>query len=127
MAHFAKLNENNQVIDVNVVNNEDILDENGNESEEVGIAFLIEWSGGHVNWKQTSYNASMRKNFAGIGFKYDSDRDAFIPPKTYGSWTLNEETCRWEPPVAMPNDGAYRWDEDAYQADNTQGWVAVSN
>lgn len=93
MAHFAKLDENNIVLEVNVVNN-DVLDPNNEESS--GIVFLTEWSGGYSSWKQTSYNRTFRKNFAGIGFTYDSIRDAFIPPKPEGEWVLNEEKCLWE-------------------------------
>lgn len=95
MAHFAKLDENNVVLEVNVVNN-DVLDPT--DEEKSGIAFLTEWSGGYSNWKQTSYNGTFRKNYAGIGFTYDATRDAFIAPKpTEGEWVLNEETCIWEP------------------------------
>lgn len=95
MAHFAKLDENNIVLEVNVVANE-ALDASNEEAS--GIAFLTEWSGGYSNWKQTSYNGNFRKNYAGIGYSYDSSRDAFIPPKycNHDEATLNEDTCRWE-------------------------------
>ena len=93
MAHFAKLDENNIVIEVNVVDN-NILDSNDEETS--GIKFLIEWSNGYTNWKQTSYNGNIRKNFAGIGYTYDLVRDAFIPPKPDGNWVLNEDTCLWQ-------------------------------
>jgi len=120
MAHFAKLDENNVVLEVNAVHNNELLDENGQESEAKGIEFLTTWSGGYSNWKQTSYNASIRKNYAGIGFTYDAVRDAFISPQLYPSWTLNESTCQWNPPVAYPNDGnSYTWDE------STLSWVEV--
>lgn len=110
MAHFAKLDENNIVLEVHVINN-DVLDPQNEEGS--GIAFLTEWSGGYTNWKQTSYNANFRKNYAGIGDYYDSEKDAFISPKPYESWTLNQETCRWEPPTPYPADGrAYVWVED---------------
>ena len=113
MAHFAKLDENNIVTDVIVVHNNELLDENGNENEQKGISFLIDWSGGHTNWKQTSYNNSFRKNYAGIGYYYDSDRDAFIAPKPFSSWILNEESCLWEPPLSYPDDGkVYAWNEE---------------
>ena len=95
MAHFAKLDENNVVLEVNVVNN-DVLTE---DEEASGIAFLTEWSGGYSNWKQTSYNGNIRKNYAGIGFTYDPIRDAFIPPKPEVEgkvFALNEDTCLWE-------------------------------
>lgn len=112
MAHFAKLDENNVVLDVNVVHNNELLDENGNESEAKGLEFLINWSNGYTNWKQTSYSANFRKNYAIIGGTYDPIRDAFITPKEYPSWVLNEDTCRWEPPVPRPSDDKfYIWDE----------------
>lgn len=92
MAHFAKLDGSNIVLEVNVVNNED-LDSSNEEAS--GIAFLTEWSDGYSNWKQTSYNGSIRKNYAGVGMSYDSVRDAFIAPKCHDEATLNEDTCRW--------------------------------
>ena len=114
MAHFAKLDENNIVLEVNVVNNE-VLTEN---EEASGIAFLTEWSGGYTNWKQTSYNGNTRKNFAGIGYFYDSTRDAFIAPKPFNSWILNEDTCHWESPVAYPEgEGIYNWNESTLSWD----------
>ena len=117
MAHFVKLNDNNTVIQGLCLHNNELLD-NGVESEAKGIAFLIDWSGGYTNWKQTSYNATFRKNYAGIGYTYDATRDAFIPPKPFASWVLNEESCQWTPPVAYPTDGKmYRWDE------STIAWV----
>lgn len=112
MAHFAKLDENNIVLEVNVVNNSDIDDLPFPESEAVGIAFLTEWAGQSFIWKQTSYNANFRKNYGRPGSTYDSVRNAFIPPKPFPSWVLNEQTCRWDPPVPYPNDGkSYLWDE----------------
>jgi hypothetical protein len=114
MAHFAKLDQNNVVTEVHVVNNIELLVADGSESEMMGIAFLIRWSGGYSNWKQTSYNGKIRKNYAGIGYTYDSTRDAFIPPQPFPSWVLNEETCLWNAPVAMPDDGKfYNWDESS--------------
>lgn len=95
MAHFAKLDENNLVLEVHCVHNNELLI-NGIEVEAKGIVFLTEWSGGYTNWKQTSYNGNIRKNYAGIGYTYDSTRDAFISPKPDGNWTLNETTCQWE-------------------------------
>lgn len=120
MAHFAKLDENNVVLDVNVVDNEKLLDTNGIEQEAVGVAYLVLWSGGYTNWKQTSYNGKIRKNYAGIGYTYDPERDAFIPPKPFESWLLNEETCRWEAPLPYPignkeyywNEATFSWVED---------------
>lgn len=109
MAHFAKLDYNNVVLEVNVVNN-DVLDPSNEEAS--GIAFLTEWSGGYTNWKQTSYNNNFRKNYAGIGYLYDASRDAFIAPKPYPSWILNEETCIWQAPIAYPTDDkSYIWNE----------------
>lgn len=95
MAHFAELDENNVVKQIIVVHNNELLDENGKESETKGIAFCQLLFGG--NWIQTSYNGNIRKNFAGIGYTYDEQRDAFIPSKPdEGDWVLNEETCQWE-------------------------------
>ena len=121
MAHFAKLDENNIVMEVIVVNNNELLDETGNESEQKGIDFLHSLFGININWKQTSYNGTVRKHYAGTGYEYDSIRDAFIPPKPFDSWTLNEDTCIWESPVPYPNDDKfYQWDED------TLTWVEVT-
>lgn len=117
MAHFAKLDENNVVLEVNVVNN-DVLDPSNEEAS--GVAFLTDWSGGYSNWKQTSYNNTFRKNYAGIGFTYDATRDAFIAPKPYFSWILDEDTCQWEAPTPMPTDGKiYKWNEE------TTSWVEI--
>ena len=119
MAHFAKLNESNTVIAVHVVNN-DVITIDGNESEQAGIDFLTSLHG-HTLWKQTSYNGNIRKNYAGIGFTYDAGRDAFIAPQPYPSWTLNETTCQWEPPVAYPTDGKrYGWFEP------NQQWIEIT-
>lgn len=119
MAHFAKLDENNIVLEVNVVNNNE-LDVSNEEAS--GIAFLTEWSGGYSNWKQTSFNSSFRKNFAGVGYVYDSVKDAFIPPQPYESWTLNEDIYRWESPIPYPSDGKYyKWFEP------NQQWIEVTN
>ena len=110
MAHFAQL-ENNVVTKVIVVANQDILDENGQESEQKGIDFCSNLLGG--TWKQTSYNGNIRKNYAGIGYTYDEGRDAFIAPKPYASWLLDETTAQWKAPVDMPTDDKkYSWDEE---------------
>lgn len=110
MAHFAEINASNEVLRVVVVANDELLDENGDEQESLGATFCNNLFGG--TWKQTSYNGNIRKNYAGIGYTYDSGRDAFIPPKPYASWTLNETTCQWEAPTAMPADGnMYEWNE----------------
>ena len=112
MAHFAKLGEGNIVESVHVVNNEVITDNDGNEQEQLGIDFLNNLYGTNDVWKQTSYNGNIRKNYAGIGYKYDQTRNAFISPKPFNSWTLNETTCQWEAPVAYPDDGKrYKWNE----------------
>ena len=116
MAHFARVNEDWIVEQVIVVNNEELID-NGVESEAKGIAFCQSLFPG-TTWVQTSYNGRIRKNYAGIGYTYDQSRDAFIPPKPYPSWLLDEATCQWEAPVSYPNNGElYTWDED------TQSWV----
>jgi hypothetical protein len=114
MAHFAQLDDNNHVTQVIVVNNSDTLDSNGQESEAVGIAFCQNLLGADTNWRQTSYNASFRKNYACIGYIYDEVRDAFIPPQPYPSWVLDETTCQWQAPVTVPADGGpYLWDESS--------------
>jgi hypothetical protein len=119
MAHFAKLDENNNVLAVHVVNN-DVITIDGNESEQAGIDFLTGLHG-HTLWKQTSYNGNFRKNYAGVGFNYDLGRDAFIPPKPFNSWTLNETTCQWEAPVPYPTDGKrYAWFEP------NQQWIEIT-
>lgn len=119
MAHFAQLDENNMVIQVIVVHNNDCLDVNGNESETVGINFCTNLLGGV--WKQTSYNGNKRKNYAGMGYFYDVSRDAFIPPKIYSSWILNEDTCKWIPPIPKPNDdNFYVWNETTISWDKKE-------
>ena len=103
MAHFAEIDEDNIVLRVLVTDNND---PNGDE----GYQWLLDNLGG--TWIKTSYNGTIRKNFAGKGATYDQERDAFIAPKPYPSWQLNEETCRWEPPTPYPSDGfAYDWNE----------------
>jgi hypothetical protein len=125
MAHFCKLGIGNIVEKVNVVNNEVIIDSNGNEQEQLGVDFLNNLYGTRDVWKQTSYNGSFRKNFAGVGYKYDLERDAFIPPQPYNSWTLNEETCTWTPPIPFPTiteenkNNIYQWNE------TNQNWEVV--
>jgi hypothetical protein len=113
MAHFAQLDENNVVTQVIVVNNKDTSTEDGLENENIGIAFCRSLFGENTNWKQTSYNANFRKNYAGIGFEYNPNLDAFVAPKPYPSWLLDEETCKWYPPVPYPTDDKrYSWNED---------------
>jgi len=121
MASFAKIGLNNKVIEVQSVVNEVLHDANGIEQENIGIDFLTKLTGYPV-WKQTSYNTyggvhnnngiPLRKNHAGIGYIYDETRDAFIPPKPFNSFVLNENTCLWEAPVAYPqDDNRYTWNE----------------
>lgn len=121
MAHFAKI-ENNLVTQVIVVDNKDTADASGVEKEHIGAAFCERLFGG--DWKQTSYNGNFRKNYAGIGYTYNSDLDAFVPPKPFASWLLNEETAQWDAPVPMPEDAGtgeppkrYTWDE------STTNWI----
>lgn len=109
MAHFAQLDENNIVTQVLVVGNDDIQNLPFPESEPAGCAFLDTVLPGNV-WRQTSYNDNFRKNYAGIGYTYDAVRDAFISLKPYDNWVLDENTCRWVPPVPYPSDGKrYQW------------------
>jgi len=124
MAHFAKLDENNIVINVVVIADSDA------PTESEGEAFCKKLFKVTNTFKQTSYNTHQgvhslggtpfRKNFAGKGFTYDSTRDAFIPPKPYNSWTLNEDTCHWDAPVAYPSEGYHSWDEENRQ------WVEIT-
>ena len=121
MAHFAEIGLNNTVLRVVVVHNNELMD-NGVESEAKGQEFCRSLFGG--TWVQTSYNANIRKNYAGEGFTYDSTRDAFIPPKPFASWVLNEDTCQWNSPVPYPTDVGtpeapkrYVWNEEAQQWD----------
>ena len=119
MAHFAKLSEDNIVLDVIVVNDA-WLDDNGTESEAVGIAALQLWSGWPY-WAQTSYSNAKRVRYGGIGFTFDRALNAFIPPKPYASWILNEDSCLWEAPVEYPIDGEqYNWNEE------TQTWDLIT-
>ena len=126
MAHFAKLGTGNIITTVEVVHNDVAI------TEQAGIDFINKLYNTRDVWKQTSYNTRggvhqlgntpFRKNFAGVGFKYDQTRDAFIAPKPYASWILNETTCQWEAPVAYPDDGQkYQWNDDS------ESWVLVDN
>jgi hypothetical protein len=141
MAHYAKISNNNIVEQVVVVNDEDILDENGNESEYIASIFLQSVIGLGSIWKKTSYNTkggihrhsvtnkpsedqskAFRKNYAGIGYNYDEQRDAFIPPKPFPSWVLNEFSCLWESPTPRPTgNNFYKWNEEtqSWDLDNT--------
>ena len=124
MAHFAQIDGNNVVTQVIVVANKDTSDANGVEKEYIGAAFCEKLFGG--TWKQTSYNGNIRKNYAGIGYTYNADIDAFVPPKSYASWVLNNDTAQWEAPTPMPEDAGtgeppkmYSWDEA------TTSWVVM--
>jgi hypothetical protein len=106
MAHFAKLGVGNIVEQVIVVSNDIAI------NEQAGVDFINKLYNTRDAWKQTSYNGNFRKNFAGIGYFYDEQRDAFIEPKPFNSWILNEHTCIWEAPIPMPiNDNKYIWNE----------------
>jgi len=131
MASFAKLGLNGKVLSVVAVDNNILLDSQNVEQEQKGIDFLTEHSDWPV-WVQCSYNTSeglhllggtpFRKNFPGVGYRYDEDRDAFIPPKPFSNWILDEDTCTWKPPIEKPNDGLpYTWNHD------TQSWDQVDN
>ncbi|OUW60008.1 MAG: hypothetical protein CBD63_04400 [Candidatus Pelagibacter sp. TMED203] len=112
MAHFAKLGVGNKILRVAVVSNDVAT------TEQAGVDFLNSLYGSRDVWKQTSYNGNIRKNFAGVGYTYDQTRDAFIPPKPFNSWTLNETTCLWEAPVVKPEDNNnYKWNEETQQWD----------
>jgi len=132
MANFAMLDENNIVTQVITIYNNNILDENGVESEDVGIDFCRKLFEENTNWKQTSYNNNMRVRHASIGYSYNQTLDAFIPPQPFSSWVLNEETADWQSPLGLTpelteqniDDGFfYVWDESTYEKDNTNGWI----
>tara|TARA_R110002051_G_scaffold40635_1_gene84509 strand:+ start:218 stop:583 length:366 start_codon:yes stop_codon:yes gene_type:complete len=117
MKYFAKIGLNNKVIEVSSVHDNELLDSNNVSSENLGIDFLTNLTGWAI-WRQTFKDRSLRKNYAGIGYTYDEDKDAFIAPKPFNSWTLNEETCQWEAPVVKPDDGKiYNWNEETQQWD----------
>ena len=140
MAHFAQIDSNNLVTQVIVVSNDDTSDSNGVEVESIGVAFCQKLLGAETNWKQTSYNSNMRGNYAGIGYTYMSNvatlgvgsTDVFIGQQPHASWTVGIQTAQWYSPIgdaptltdAEREAGKYyEWDESAYQADNTSGWV----
>jgi hypothetical protein len=118
MAHFAELDENNKVVQVIVIHNNELLD-NGVESEAKGIAFCKSLYGEDTNWVQTSYNKTIRKNYASVDFIYDPIADHFFPPSPSPSWVLDED-AQWKPPIPYPTDGkTYTWNEDKLE------WVEV--
>lgn len=128
MAHFAELDDSNVVIRVIVIDNNETKNANGVEKENIGAAYCEKHFGGR--WVQTSYNGKFRKRYAGSGFTYDAERDAFIPPKVYNSWVLDEETLEWAPPIPQPEDAnlldmtkptkIYDWNEA------TTSWVLTT-
>jgi hypothetical protein len=119
MAHFAELDEKNVVLRVIVVDNAKLLDNLGNENEQAGIDYIHNILGPDSIWVQTSYNGSFRVRFAGQGYTYDQNHDAFITPKPFPSWTFSDNILDWVPPVPYPEDGnRYAWDE------NTTSWAA---
>lgn len=145
MAHFAQLDDNNVVTQVIVVSNDDTSDSNGTEVESIGVAFCQKLLGAETNWKQTSYNANMRGNYAGIGYTYMSNvatlgvgsTDIFIPQKPYNSWSVGVTTATWYPPANPGNAPAltedertagksYVWNESNYQADPATAWVLTT-
>ena len=146
MAHFAQLDSDNVVTQVIVVSNDDTSDSNGVETESIGVAFCQKLLGAETNWKQTSYNANMRGNYAGIGYTYMTNvatlgvgsTDIFISQQPYASWTISTSAAQWEAPITQPTltdeqvaaMSYYTWDESAYQADTsdpkTAGWVLTT-
>ena len=122
MAYFAKLGTGNIIETVISINNAVITDSNGIEQEQLGVDFINKLYNTRDVWKQTSYNKTFRKNYAGIGYQYDQTRDAFIAPKPFNSWILNENTCIWEAPVTKPqDDNIYRWNEQ------NQSWDLIED
>ena len=129
MAHYAEIDSLQRVIRVLVVDDQDNQDNYGNEVDSIGMKYLNDAFGG--TWLRTSYNTAgglhnlggvpFRKNYAGAGFTYDQDRDAFIPPRSFPSWTLDEATCQWEAPVPKPEDGLHNWNEE------TQAWDQIDD
>ena len=145
MAHFAQLDGNNLVTQVIVVSNDDTSDSGGVETESIGVAFCQKLLGASTNWKQTSYNSTIRGNYAGIGYTYMSNvatlgvgsTDIFISPQPYASWTVGVGTATWYPP-ANPGDAPaltdaekaankyYVWNESNYDADPATAWVLTT-
>ena len=124
MAHFAELDGRSLVLRVVVLDDDYIRDADGRHNELLGKTFLEKNLGGM--WVQTSYSGSFRKRFAGVGYTYDKERDAFIPPRPFSSWLLDDSSCNWEPPIEMPEDGnRYRWNEWDMRRDALQ-WVNVN-
>jgi hypothetical protein len=134
MAHYAELNENNEVIYVVYMDNEIITDENENEVEELGVNHLHTHHGADRRWVRTSYRGNFRNKYAGLGDTYREDLDAFIAPQPFTSWTLNESTYEWESPIPQPeltqeeidSRSYYTWVQELYTADNTKGWILIT-
>ena len=125
MAHFAEIDSNNVVLRVIVVDNKDTSTPDGTEVESIGVAFCQRLFGG--NWLKTSYNGNIRKNYAGMGYTYNAGLNAFVPPKPFASWILNNDTALWDAPTPMPSDAGtgeppkrYTWDEA------TTSWVEAA-
>jgi hypothetical protein len=120
MAHFAQIDKNSIVLQVIVIDNNEIHLDNGLQDEALGIQFCKSLFGKNTNWVQTSYNATIRKNYAGIGYQYDVVNDAFIAPRPFTSWILNTNSFQWEAPIAHPQDSKrYAWDEP------TLSWITT--
>jgi hypothetical protein len=134
MAHYAELNENNEVIYVVYMDNEIITDEDGNEVEELGIQHLHTHHGSDRRWVRTSYRGNFRNKYAGLGDTYREDLDMFISSQPYSSWILNETTGQWEAPIPQPeltqeeidNRSFYTWVNELYTSDNTKGWILIT-
>tara|TARA_B100000287_G_scaffold279429_1_gene263324 strand:+ start:296 stop:697 length:402 start_codon:yes stop_codon:yes gene_type:complete len=127
MAHYAKVNEG--IVETVIVAEPEFFDTFVDDTPGKWIQTSYNTRGGvhyepNSNTPSSDQSKALRKNHAGIGYTYDKTRDAFIPPKPFFSWTLNNTTCLWEPPMPIPSDGkSYRWDDSLYQSDNTKGWV----
>lgn len=132
MPYFAELNENNEVIAVLYLTDDQILDENGNESEQLGIDHLHFHHGADRRWVRTSYGGNFRGQYAGIGFTYDENLDIFVCPQPYPSWILNTQNGSWDPPYPPPvltnqqilDEVEYEWDESEHQLNNN-GWKII--
>ena len=127
MAHYAKVNEG--IVETVIVAEPEFFDTFVDDTPGKWIQTSYNTRGGvhyepNSNTPSSDQSKALRKNHAGIGYTYDKTRDAFIPPQPFSSWTLNNTTCLWEPPMPIPSDGkSYRWDDSLYQSDNTKGWV----
>lgn len=129
--YFAQLDGDNIVVGVHILNYKNCCDYLGNKSESIGVGYCQQRYGSNTIWKET-FKTGVRGNFAGTGYRYDEDLDAFIPPQPFTSWTLDTNTFNWVSPLGAAPDLTdaeieankyYVWDEDSYQADNTTGWI----